>query len=712
MELAPFSHDDARARLALCFALLVGFCLSGCASAVPANQYGVQKLEFSGVHAMDEAAIKACLATEARPRMQLTLGPSDDPHCGEPPFDGWRLPISFWAWPWTDWPLYDRNIFARDQSRIERWYQARGYYDARVTKVVPKTDDEDRKIQLAITVHEGQPVLITKLDVHGLEALDDKQRTRIEKQLKLEVGEPFDEAFYDASKRALLDAARDASYAKAKVEGHTSIDAKAHTAIVAFEITLGPACHFGKLTVSGQGKLPARTIWAAADIPEGQAFSETVIDDAKRAIYALGPFASVELVEQPRANEPVIDVLIKVVPGRVVRFAVGAGTQVGTDPGLNGGDGTTDPFSLWDLHLLAKIENRNFLGGMRRISVEDRPRLIFQQPFPATPTPKLGNLLIIDFRQPAFVEPRTSLVVNIRWDRGPDPFGGLFQRSDVIGSVGPERKYLRGKLTLSSNVNVNLFVPDQTKPYPDYKVTFFQHSAILDLRNDPHSPRRGAYFAATFQHAGYFVPSDWNYLRFTPEARGYVPLPFGIVFATRVRVGMMDITHSDIVVPSGKDPDGYLERLRTLGPLRERLRGGGHNSVRGYAPNTLGDIVEVGKRLDSGGLRQWETSAELRIPITASFGSVLFMDLGDVTQQKAFRLRAPQTTFGIGLRYKTIVGPLRLDAGFAPHSLQTIGADTRVRERIDPSTHAASDFPESRLFGAGGAIHFTIGEAF
>jgi translocation and assembly module TamA len=135
--------------------------------------------------------------------------------------------------------------------------------------------------------------------------------------------------------------------------------------------------------------------------------------------------------------------------------------------------------------------------------------------------------------------------------------------------------------------------------------------------------------------------------------------------------------------------------------------------VRGYAPNTLGDVFELGNRLDSGGLRQWEASLELRAPITSSFGMVLFMDAGDVSQGKSFRFYDPQTTLGFGLRYKTIIGPVRLDAGFAPAGLQWLGAsDDRWRKAYNANGEELTRFPESHLFGTNGHIHFTIGEAF
>jgi outer membrane translocation and assembly module TamA len=145
------------------------------------------------------------------------------------------------------------------------------------------------------------------------------------------------------------------------------------------------------------------------------------------------------------------------------------------------------------------------------------------------------------------------------------------------------------------------------------------------------------------------------------------------------------------------------QELRTLGPLRARLRGGGQNSVRGFRANTLGDAEDRGA-LFSGGLRQWEASIELRVPLTISFGTAFFVDVGDVTRETTFRLNHPQTTFGFGLRYKTIVGPLRLDVGLLPHALQVFGNDRRPDNRPSQT---------DGVFGfADGAVHLTIGEAF
>src|SRR5262249_33694461 len=150
---------------------------------------------------------------------------------------------------------------------------------------------------------------------------------------------------------------------------------------------------------------------------------------------------------------------------------------------------------------------------------------------------------------------------------------------------------------------------------------FLEQNARLDLRDQPLSPRRGAYFSTRIHEAGFVLPASWNYLRVLPEARGYAPLPLGMVLAGRFAIGAMFIFRAD------KDLDPTSQEL---GPQPYRLRGGGANSNRGYFPGDLGDGI-------NGGLRRWESSIELRAPVTQSIGLVVFTDAGDVHAGESFR---------------------------------------------------------------------------
>jgi hypothetical protein len=81
-----------------------------------------------------------------------------------------------------------------------------------------------------------------------------------------------------------------------------------------------------------------------------------------------------------------------------------------------------------------------------------------------------------------------------------------------------------------------------------------------------------------------------------------------------------------------------------------------------------------------------------------------FGDVGDVNDNKSFRFGHLNTAVGGGMRYRTIVGPIRLDVGYRPRAIQ----------RADGSRVPAEDEPQETNIGKGfrGAIHLTIGESF
>ena len=700
-EISAEGPCPSRCALAL---VVLSVLQSGCAATLPVGTLSVTEVELEGTEAVSEEAIKQCIATQPRKRFGFVLGEAVPDGCGQPPFDAARIPVTFWTWPWTPRLAYDPAIFERDLERIERFYRARGYYDARVLDSQVEQRASDHTVNIRIRVAEGKPVRVRRVAIDGIEYLTADLQRQLRATLSIEPGEPFDEYWYDASKKSLEDALGEASFARAEVSGDVQLSREQRWADVTFTVEPGPPCRFGRVYLEGYEDLPPRPIWGAAGMDEGSPFSLSALADARSAVYALGPFASVEVVPIISADSDIVDVLVKVVPGRRTRLAFGLGMEVGGNLSQGTAD-AGDSFAQWDLHLVGRFEHRNFLGGMRRLQIEDRPRLIFDDPFPRTTRPHAGNTLSVDFRQPAFLEARTALRANLRWELGPDPYGGRFFRSQMTAGVGPERSLFGGILRLASSVDAHIFqeIADvEDGPYPDYSAVYMQHTAELELRDEPTAPTEGLYASLSFIHAGYLLPGDWNYLRVVPEVRGYVPLPLGIVLAMRAGIGVMEVTKTYIREPD-EDSGGFVDRLRRFGPLIHRLRGGGHNSVRGYRPNTLGDVVQDNGRLDSGGTREWEVNFELRVPLSGSFGTVFFLDLGDVSQAKRFRWNYPQTTLGFGLRYHTLVGPLRLDVGFAPPALQVLGEDERIRTGVSQAT----------IFDRwAGTIHFTIGEAF
>ncbi|MDB4985940.1 MAG: hypothetical protein JWN04_1118 [Myxococcaceae bacterium] len=749
---------------------VVGFvvCVSGCAT-IPDGRYGVERLELRGIERLDAYALRACLATQDREYLSIDLSRDPAPTCGLAPFDARRIHLPLWRWPWTEWPLYDPSVFERDMGRMERWYRARGYYGASVlaarsspAEALYGTASTSDRISLEVDLREGLPVLVHTVTMEGNQGLEESLgKELLDALAALPVGERFDEASYDTARAALVRALRDAGHASGNVVGKVDIDPTAKTADVHFTLTPGPLMELGDVCVEGFGKLPAKLILQASDLRPGHPFSATEIEDARTRIYQMRVLSEVEIravhAEAPAATSradtepesgtgrqgeflawqdgkqvaskggeepanvkrvcrsatpsvasgrPRVPIEIRVKPAQLYRLGVGAGLQIGVQDGQFSLNATQQ----WDAHLFGYVEVRNFLGGLRRLRIEERPKVIFLAPFPQAKDEtgqrdvRLGNNLSALLEWPAFLEARTLLRLTASWDRGPDPYGAKFIRDDFNVALGPSRSFFKNRLNAQAMIHYNPYIPRST--YGNaleradtaqlrdnrYHLLFLQQILEWDTRNNHNNPTRGTYARVELHET--LPPSAWSYVRFTPELRKYFALPYGLVLAARAGIGWIAITHSS----------AKASELRRLGPRPYRLRGGGPYSVRGVQAGMLGkrDIDGI---TFPGGTKSWIASVELRVPLGDNFGIATFVDAGDVdggtdTRSAHFRFDRPNTTIGAGLRYKTIVGPLRLDVGMLVPGLQGNQYQSTGVDRRDP------------LFRFNGAVLLTIGESF
>lgn len=261
----------------------------------------------------------------------------------------------------------------------------------------------------------------------------------------------------------------------------------------------------------------------------------------------------------------------------------------------------------------------------------------------------------------------------------------------------------------------------------------------VDLRRnragkyDPADIARGFYASLDTQIAG--LGGDAEDLRLRPDVRGFIPISKRLVLAGRLGTGLLFAQNYALSL----DEPISLESIR--GPLPEQtaarrpltrelqilqLRGlfsGGPNSNRGYGYNEIGpqrvlddDGFLLGTPVAVGGRTLWEASVEMRIKIQGEIGMVVFVDASDVTLGVGeYRLDAPHVASGVGFRYQTPVGPLRLDLGVRIPGLQQIGeidasgsclaaglCTTLIVEDGDPGT----------ILGIPMAVHIAIGDAF
>jgi outer membrane translocation and assembly module TamA len=160
------------------------------------------------------------------------------------------------------------------------------------------------------------------------------------------------------------------------------------------------------------------------------------------------------------------------------------------------------------------------------------------------------------------------------------------------------------------------------------------------------NPVRGFLLRGRVEHSNMALLSDVNFFKLLLEGRHYQRLWGEMILATRLKIG-------------GIQPYGGSTDV----PFNVRFFAGGPSSVRGFALNRLGPLNDEGDPI--GGQSLLEGSVELRFPIAGDFGGAVFLDFGNVFLQAfTYDLADLRYAIGPGLRYNTLIGPIRLDVGF------------------------------------------------
>jgi outer membrane protein insertion porin family/translocation and assembly module TamA len=677
-------------------------------SSIPKGRSAVDAVSVEGASAVDGSDVEEKIATAPSPKF-LGL------------FRGFVY----------DYEIFDRLTLQRDLARVERYYRARGFYEAhaRAGRVMKRGDGH---VSVEVVVEEGPPTVIGKVQLQGLQQLPADVRTRALRRADklLKKGDRFEEGAFGDAETDLKKLLNDRGYAHATVNRDAVVDVVHHTADIVLTIEPGPKAVFGKLTIEGMGSLPDAPIRRALDITEGAPYSVSELDDARQAALDLGVFSSVDVIPDlgdPKTASTVVPVHVKVEPAKLHELKLGGGVEF-------------DPIKT-DLHAVAGWEDHNFLGGLRTYSVSFKPGVVLYPlrvnswvaPQRLLPEFKLKN----EFRQPGFLEARTNAFIRPELNLFPvllrtnvNPTDPILGYLEFKGGTGVDRVIWKLYSSLSYNVQVEHPIwykgPTDSElntlviAYPEL-VTNFQ------FVNDRIRPRKGIALANTFQVAGGPFGGVARDVRVQPDVRGYIPFGKHVTLAARAAVGMLfPSNYGDSVKHYGSLTGAALTNDTQIMFFRG-LFAGGPNSDRGYplrgiGPHenvpfeSIGGISTASCNANAmpnadrclvpvGGLTSWEASLELRFLISGPVSMAVFTDSADVAPKLAtIRLSRPHLSSGLGVRYDTPVGPIRLDIGYRLPGVQIIGQQDS-KEPPEP-------VPD-KIFGVLPiALAFGIGEAF
>ncbi len=507
-----------------------------------------------------------------------------------------------------------------DSKLIERILHSEGWYDARIDTRIDRSDAAD-----------GQPVTAVLLVVPGeryrlgsiaVPAAPTVPPGLIDENLALKVGEPIVAQRIQGAEANLALVLPQQGYPFAEVgQRDVLLDQETHLGDYTLPITLGPRARFGGFRTTGEQAFGLDHVATLARFDRGELYDSREIDDLRQALVATGLFSTVSV--QPErtgrmlgdgTEEVTMLVTQDAAPPRTLAASAGYGTGEGFR--VEGSWTHRNLFPPEGALIASAVLGSRQQGAsvaFRRSNAGRRDR-----------TFQVG-LEALRSRYEAFDALTGRLYTRLSYDSTP------IWRKTFTWAIGAE---ILG--TVEEDYNFALGERDKRR----FGIASLIGQVGFDRTDSLLDPTRGFRAAILAQPEGALSDGFRPYFRSQLDASAYYPVGESIVVAGRTRVG----------TTLG------IDRFE-LAPSRRFYAGGG-GSVRGFGYQQLGPKDPDDRPL--GGLSLTEAAAEVRYRF-GDFGVVGFVDAGQVYEERVPNFRNMRLGIGVGARYYTNFGPLRVD---------------------------------------------------
>ena len=580
---------------------------------------------------------------------------------------------------------YSEQLVRKSVKNIEGLYRGAGYSQVKVT---PKVVNKDNELQLAFQVEEGVRDVVESLQLEGNKALT--QQELAPKGMNLEPGKPYSTQLLTKDRDQIMATYLDKGFLnvtfKSKVE-HTKDDP--HHVHVVYQVEEGPQVHTASVESIGAQHTRPEIVARNANIKVDKPLSETALLRGESQLYTLGVFdwASVD-TRQPITDDPKAEVLVKLHESKRNSIAYGFGFQV-INRGGSIPSGTialpglppiglptkfaTSQQTFWGPEGSIEYTRRNFRGRAETLTLSAFGGRLDQRAAASLANPTIWNT-------------GWSSTVTFSAERTSE--NPIFTAR--LGGAGIQFQHYLDKNRQKSVIfrydfrrtNLsNITIPDLVRP-EDQNVRLSSLSASFsrDSRDNPLDAHKGIYESFQVDMNPGFMGSSTSFGRFLGQTAYYKSLTSdsSLVWANSLRLGMEHAFGGSHI------------------PISESFFSGGGSTLRGFSLNGAGPQREVlvcpaenpncGEKISVpvGGKQLVILNSELRFPLGISapliggtLGGVVFYDAGNVYSNVSFKNVASDLTHtvGFGARYKTPVGPVRIDIGHllnAPPGVKTL----------------------------------------
>jgi outer membrane protein assembly complex protein YaeT len=581
---------------------------------------------------------------------------------------------------------FSQRLLADDLTVIKNLYQANGFLDVKVTADL-QDDYQGRENQMAVAIkiEEGPQTMVNSLKVVGNNTFPPGRLTRL---LSCTEGQPYSEPNVASDRDAVTYFYYNHGFPNVQFEAAASpVPGEPQRMQVTYTITEGEQVFVDRVLVSGREYTRAYVVNREMRIGDGDPLSQARMVDSQRRLYDLGLFNQVDMaVQNPDGQEPSKDVLFNLQEAKRWTFRYGGGLEFATGnvPTTNNPQGKTGVSPNGVL----EITRLNMFGRDQTLTFRVRVGLLTRRALIGYDAPRLFHSEKWRFNATAFYDNTADV--------------NTFTSERLDGTVQAEQKYSRPTTLLyrlsfqrvavdpNSLVIDPTLIPLYSKPV---RLAIPSFTYVRDTRDNPIDSHKGSYNIADLGLATSALGSQANFGKVLLQNSTYYTFKKRWVFARNTQIGILHPygTNNFLSPP----PIGSkLPTEATSVPLPELFFAGGSNSLRSFSINQAGPRdLQTGYPIGGQGL--FVNNLEIRTPPVAlpfvgdNLGFVFFHDMGNVFdtanhiisgmlrihQPSIANCSAPTSTatcnfsynpqaVGMGVRYKTPVGPVRLDVGY------------------------------------------------
>ncbi len=510
-------------------------------------------------------------------------------------------------------------------SEIESLYETQGFPDTRIALNFRKYK---KKVDAVFFIEEGAQNITEKISFRGAGSVSTE---RLFETIETFEGGPFYHPRVQKDTENLENLYLNMGYRGTEIKSYTE-KTRENSFNIGFEIKEGERVRVRDIIIAGNKITRKNTILREVIFKPGDYARYDEIRNTKRRISNLGIFTKVA-IEEISLDPAWENLLISVREGQRHYVSLGVGLETKNEP---------RSFQAWDSIIrprgTAELIRGNIFGTGAQLSVVGQISLREKR-------------AAVSWEQPYFFGIPIDTYLNAWLERESRTSYSFDRRGISLSALKPiardENKIFMVTLRFAQTSLFELKISESEvdRQHFPFSATSISGSIIWDKRNDSFNPERG-YFASTVLEWAYpLFHAESDYLKLFTKYQQFFPLMSKVTFSLTSRVGL------------------GMGRM----PIHERFFAGGSNSFRGTSFDELGpkDPVSIEP---VGGKAIILVNFELTFPITPKLGDLygaVFYDKGNVFYKRSqVDFKKLQDAVGVGLRYKTPLGPVRLELGW------------------------------------------------